>query len=96
MALRRSPLRSNGEEDFQTGYSIALNSGIIGQDSEKVSIKVSMQGGILDNLRLQAGGEQIPQVPEIQGFLQERKKPCDKTQGVLMDVNRLELLTSTV
>ena len=85
-----------GEEDFQAGYSIALNSGIIGQDSEKVSIKVSMQGGILDNLGLQAGGEQIPQVPENQGFLQERKKPCDKTQGVKMDVNRLELLTSTV
>ena len=85
-----------GEEDFQAGYSISLNSGIIGQNSEKVSIKVSMQGGILDNSGLQAGGKSIPQVPEIQGFLQERKKPCDKTQGVLMDINRLELLTSTV
>ena len=33
---------------------------------------------------------------ENQGLKQEQKKPCDKTQGVLMDVNRLELLTSTV
>ena len=89
-----------GEEDFQTGYSIALNSGIIGQDSQNLpGILPGIlpgQVGTLDNLGLQAGGKQIPQTPEIQGVLQERKKPCNSTQGVLMDVNRLELLTSTV
>ena len=79
-----------GEEDFQTGYSIALNSGIIGQDSQNLPGILPGQVGILDNLGLQAGGKKIPQTPENQGFLQERKKPCDKTQGVKMDVNSIE------
>lgn len=39
------------------------------------------QVGILDNLGLQAGGKPIPQAPEIQGFLQETKKPCYDKQG---------------
>lgn len=54
----------------------------LGLDSEKVSIKVSMQGGTSDNSELQAGGDSIPQVPEIQGFLQNKKTSCYGGQNV--------------
>ncbi len=58
----------------------------IEQDAEKAPPiapgNVPMQGGNLDNSELQDGGEPIPQVPEIQGLLQNKKTPCYGKQNV--------------
>lgn len=35
-----------------------------------------------DNSELQAGGEPVPQVPEIQGLLQNKKTSCHGKQNV--------------
>ena len=43
---------------------------------------VPVQGGAFDNSELQAGGKLIPQAPEIQGFLQNKKTSCYGKQNV--------------
>ena len=56
------------------------------QDSEKVYLKVYLksylQDGTSDNSELQAGGKSVPQVPEIQGLLQNKKTSCYEKQNV--------------
>ena len=41
-----------------------------------------MQSGTSDNSELQAGGEPVSQVPEIQGLLQNKKTSCYGEQNV--------------
>ena len=43
---------------------------------------VPLQVGASDNSELQAGGEPVPQVPEIQGLLQNKKTSCYEKQNV--------------
>ena len=49
-----------------------------------------MQVGLSDNSGLQSGVEPIAQVLKKQGFLQETKMPCDKTQGEKVHLTRFE------
>ena len=44
------------------------------QDSEKAALNVAAQVGTSDYSELQDSGKPVPQVPEIQGFLQNKKR----------------------